>query len=142
MLDGTGPLFQQIAERIRADVLSGRLAEGDRAPSTNECAVFYRINPATAAKGLNLLVEQGVLEKHRGLGMFVTTGARERLLAESRDEFTDRYLRPLLAEAARLGYDVGTLTRLLHDVATTDSDPAPPAPQQPRTPDRNREEAS
>lgn len=78
--DGT-PLFVQIAEQLADDIVDGVLAEGARVPSTNELAAFYRINPATAAKGINLLVDEGVLEKRRGIGMFVAAGAQEQLRA-------------------------------------------------------------
>lgn len=77
------PLFVQIAEEVESSVLDGSLAEGERAPSTNELAAFHRINPATAAKGVNLLVDRGILVKRRGLGMFVADGAREILRASA-----------------------------------------------------------
>ena len=83
------PLFLQIAEQLAADIVEGSLAEGARVPSSNELAAFHRINPATAAKGINLLVDDGVLEKRRGIGMFVATGARERLLADRRKRFAE-----------------------------------------------------
>ena len=62
-LDEGTPLFVQIAEQLADDIVDGVLAEGARAPSTNELAAFYRINPATAAKGINVLVDEAVLEK-------------------------------------------------------------------------------
>src|SRR5690606_4714742 len=83
-IDGSSPLFLQIAEQVEDSIVDGNLAEEDQAPSTNELAAFYRVNPATAAKGLNLLVDKGVLYKRRGIGMFVTQGARAALLAERR----------------------------------------------------------
>ncbi len=98
-LDEGTPLFVQIAEQLADDIVDGRLAEGARAPSTNELAAFYRINPATAAKGINLLVDDGVLEKRRGIGMFVADGAREQLRAHRRKQFAEQYLDPMLAEA-------------------------------------------
>ena len=79
-LDEGTPLFAQIAERLAEEIADGGLAEGERVPSMNELAAFYRINPATAAKGLNLLADDGLLEKRRGIGMFVAAGARGRLL--------------------------------------------------------------
>ena len=79
-MDGvTAPLFRQIAVLIEDSIVDGTLAAGQRAPSTNELADFHDINPATARKGLTLLVEAGVLEKRRGIGMFVTAGARARI---------------------------------------------------------------
>ena len=95
------------------DIVDGVLAEGARAPSTNELAAFYRINPATAAKGINLLVDEAVLEKRRGIGMFVASGAREQLRAGRRKRFAEQYLEPMLAEAKRLGIDTDTLVSLI-----------------------------
>jgi len=89
------------------------LAEGARVPSTNELAAFYRINPATAAKGINMLVDEAVLEKRRGIGMFVASGAREQLRAGRRKRFAEQYLDPMLAEAKRLGIDTDTLLSLI-----------------------------
>src|SRR6201981_3419886 len=94
-LDEGTPLFVQVADRLAGEIADGGLAEGERVPSTNELAAFYRINPATAAKGINVLADDGLLEKRRGIGMFVATGARKRLLARRRAEFTQRYVEPL-----------------------------------------------
>jgi DNA-binding transcriptional regulator YhcF (GntR family) len=110
--EGT-PLFAQVAERLAAEIADGGLGEGERVPSTNELAAFYRINPATAAKGINLLADEGLLEKRRGIGMFVAGGARKRLLGQRRGEFADRYIEPMLAEAARLGIEDGELIALI-----------------------------
>lgn len=112
-LDEGTPLFLQIAGQLADDIVDGQLAEGARVPSTNELAVFYRINPATAAKGINVLVDDGVLEKRRGVGMFVAAGAREQLLAMRRKLFAEQYVDPLVAEASRLGIDGDTLVSLV-----------------------------
>jgi len=114
--EGT-PLFAQIAERLAEEIADGGLAEGERVPSMNELAAFYRINPATAAKGLNLLADDGLLEKRRGIGMFVASGARKRLLAQRREQFASRYVEPLLAEAARLGIGADELLALVRESA-------------------------
>ncbi|MBS2962938.1 GntR family transcriptional regulator [Actinocrinis puniceicyclus] len=114
MAEGSA-LFVQVAERLAGQIADGGLAEGERVPSTNELAVFYRINPATAAKGINVLADDGLLEKRRGIGMFVATGARRRLLARRRGEFTRRYVEPLLTEAARLGIGTGELFALIKE---------------------------
>ena len=114
-LDEGTPLFVQVADRLAGEVADGGLTEGERVPSTNELAAFYRINPATAAKGINVLADGGLLEKRRGIGMFVATGARKRLLARRREEFTQRYVEPLLTEAARLGIDTDELFALIKD---------------------------
>jgi DNA-binding transcriptional regulator YhcF (GntR family) len=111
------PLFLQIAESVEDAIVGGSLAEEDRAPSTNELAAFHRINPATAAKGVNVLVDAGILYKQRGIGMFVATGARAQLLAARRAAFAERYVDPLLAEARTLELSAADLTRLIQDRA-------------------------
>jgi len=113
------PLFLQIAESVEESIIDGSLGEETQAPSTNELAAFYRINPATAAKGVNMLVDKGVLYKRRGIGMFVADGARELLLAERRAAFADRYVDPLLAEARHLGLGADDLTRLIRERSAT-----------------------
>jgi len=114
-LDEGTPLFVQIAEQLADDIVDGSLAEGTRVPSANELAAFYRINPATAAKGINLLVDEGVLEKRRGIGMFVAVGAQEKLRATRRKQFAEQYLDPMLAEANRLGIDSDLLVSLIRE---------------------------
>lgn len=103
MIEEGRAIFQQIADQVADSIIDGTLPEETRAPSTNELAAFYRINPATAAKGVNLLVDKGVLYKRRGIGMFVATGAAELLRQERRESFADRYIDPLLTESTRLG---------------------------------------
>jgi DNA-binding transcriptional regulator YhcF (GntR family) len=117
-LDEGGPLFAQVAERLAREIADGGLAEGARVPSSNELAAFYRINPATAAKGINVLADDGLLKKQRGIGMFVAAGARQRLLARRRAEFTERYVQPLLTEATRLGMDTGELITMIKDTSS------------------------
>jgi GntR family transcriptional regulator len=114
-LDEGTPLFIQVAERLAEEIADGSLAEGERVPSTNELAAFYRINPATAAKGISMLADDGLVEKHRGIGMFVAAGARERLLAERRKRFAERYVEPLVTEAGRLGIDADELVALIRE---------------------------
>ncbi|MCB1298322.1 MAG: GntR family transcriptional regulator [Microthrixaceae bacterium] len=113
MIEEGRALFLQIAERIEDSIIDGSLAEQAQAPSTNELAVFYRINPATAAKGINLLVEKGVLHKRRGIGMFVAPGARAILLDERRTAFAERFIDPLLNEARTLGLGPEALRALV-----------------------------
>ena len=117
MVEEGRPIFLQIAESVEDAIVDGSLAEEDRAPSTNELAAFHRINPATAAKGVNMLVDAGILYKQRGIGMFVATGARAQLLAARRAAFAERYVDPLLAEARTLELSAAELTRLIRDRA-------------------------
>lgn len=113
MFDDGSPIFLQLAERIRSDVLAGTYAEGDQVPSINELAVFYRINPATANRAVALLVDQGVLLKRRGIGMFVADGAHRILTDERQARFSERYVQPLLTEAHSLGIDPNTLIEII-----------------------------
>lgn len=103
MFDGPEPIYVQIAAMIRAQVLAGDLAEGSQVVSTTQLATQLGINPATAAKAFATLVDEGLLYKKRGLGMFVAPGARERLLAHHRARFFTHVLDPALAEADLLG---------------------------------------
>ncbi|HWH01567.1 MAG TPA: GntR family transcriptional regulator [Pilimelia sp.] len=113
MIDESRPIFVQIAERIENSIIDGTLPEEGQAPSTNELAAFYRINPATAAKGVNQLVEDGILVKKRGIGMFVVPGARARLRERRRRRFAQQYVRPLLTEARKLGIDTEELKSMI-----------------------------
>jgi DNA-binding transcriptional regulator YhcF (GntR family) len=117
VLDEGAPIFSQIAERLSDEIAEGILTEGERVPSTNELAAYYRINPATAAKGINVLIEDGLLEKRRGIGMFVAAGSRQRLVDTRRRQFAERYVEPMVAEAARLGIDDNALMVLVRDRA-------------------------
>jgi DNA-binding transcriptional regulator YhcF (GntR family) len=112
-MDESRPIFLQIAEAIENDILAGTLAEETQVPSTNEFAGFYRINPATAGKGVNLLVDDGVLYKKRGIGMFVAAGAREILATKRRNQFETEFVKPLVAEATKLGITQAQLLQMI-----------------------------
>ncbi len=96
-------IYLQIGEMIETDILRGILLEEEQVPSTNELAKLYTINPATAAKGVGLLVDEGILYKRRGIGMFVAPGARDKILQKRRAAFAANHIAPLLAEARSLG---------------------------------------
>ena len=116
-LEEGAPLFVQVAERLADEIADGGLAEGEQVPSTNELAAYYRINPATAAKGIAMLTDDGLVEKRRGIGMFVAADARNRLLAERRKRFAERYVEPLVAEAGRLGINADELVGLIREAS-------------------------
>jgi DNA-binding transcriptional regulator YhcF (GntR family) len=116
MFDDRTPIYQQIAARLKQDILDGTLNEGDQVMSTNQYATYYRINPATAAKGVHQLVEEGVLHKRRGLGMYVTEGAREKLLAQRRDRFFTEMVDPMAAEASLIGVPLADVVRHLEEL--------------------------
>ena len=96
-------IYLQISQMIETDILRGILLEEERVPSTNELAKLYTINPATAAKGVNILVDDGILYKKRGIGMFVSTGAVEKIRGRRKQNFYEVRLAELLQEAKRLG---------------------------------------
>lgn len=95
-------IYLQIARMLEDDILRGVYREEEQVPSTNELARAFRINPATAAKGINLLAASGVLYKRRGIGMFVAPGAEEAVKAQRRAAFYDGYVLPLVQEARSL----------------------------------------
>jgi GntR family transcriptional regulator len=115
-MDEGRPIFLQIAEQLENSIIDGSLAEEDQVPSTNELAAFHRINPATALKGVSHLVDQGILYKRRGIGMFVAAGARAKLRDRRREQFADQYVRPLLDEARKLGMTTNEIKSMM-DIA-------------------------
>ncbi|OFT78157.1 GntR family transcriptional regulator [Corynebacterium sp. HMSC30G07] len=117
MNTGSEPLFVQVARLVEDLIVDGSLQPGAQAPSTNQLAQFHEINPATARKGLSLLVDADVLHKRRGLGMFVNEGARERIIQLRRDAFAGEFIAPLIDEAVRLGYSRTDLHDLIDRVA-------------------------
>lgn len=113
LLDDKRPIFQQIAEKIVDDIIEGRLKEETRIPSTNQFASFYRINPATAAKGVKLLVDNGILYKKRGIGMFVSIGARQKLISKRKKEFYEQFVLTMIQEAKKLGISKKELAKMV-----------------------------
>ncbi len=100
--DGERPIFIQIAEGIEDAILTGAYEEDSQIPSITEFSTTYRINPATALKGISMLVEEGILYKKRGLGMFVAVGAVDQLGSKRKKLFYDHFVSNLVAEAKRL----------------------------------------
>ena len=96
-------IYLQIAQMLEDDILRGVFREGEQVPSTNELARSYNINPATAGKGINLLVAEGILYKKRGIGMFVCAGATEKIRNRRKQAFYEIRLAELLGEAKSLG---------------------------------------
>ena len=106
-------IYLQISEMIENDILRNVLLEEEKVPSTNELAKFFKINPATAAKGINLLVDEGILYKKRGIGMFVTQGAKQAVKKKRKDAFYDNFIKSLLVEAASLGISQEELIEMI-----------------------------
>jgi DNA-binding transcriptional regulator YhcF (GntR family) len=115
VFDDRSPIYLQIADQIKNDIVTGALAEDEQVMSTNQYAAFYRINPATAAKGFAQLVDEGVLYKKRGIGMFVSPDARARLRGRRRERFFADVVDPMLAEARMVGIDVDEIVTYLKD---------------------------
>jgi DNA-binding transcriptional regulator YhcF (GntR family) len=115
VFDDRSPIYVQIANGIKDEVMSGTLKEDEQVMSTNQYAAFYQINPATAAKGFAQLVDEGVLYKKRGIGMFVSPDARERLRSRRRERFFADVVDPMLAEARMVGVDIDEITAYLKD---------------------------
>ena len=113
LLNQEKSIYLQIKEMIEQDILRDILLEEERVPSTNELAKLYAINPATAAKGVNLLVDEGILYKKRGIGMFVAAGAKEAIRKKRREHFFENYVKGMLTEAANLGISKEELIEMI-----------------------------
>ena len=113
LLNQEKSIYLQIKEMIERDILRDILLEEERVPGTNELAKLYAINPATAAKGVNLLVDEGILYKKRGIGMFVAAGAKEAIRKKRREHFFEDYVKAMLAEAANLGISKEELIEMI-----------------------------
>lgn len=106
-------IYLQIGQMIEDSILRGIFLEGERVPSTNELARLYSINPATAAKGINLLVEQEILYKKRGIGMFVSEGAVEKIRLARKAGFYEQFVVNLMSEAKTLGITKEELVEMI-----------------------------
>jgi GntR family transcriptional regulator len=103
------PIYRQLRDRVVAMILEGVLSDGDALPSVRTVAAEYRLNPLTVLKGYQELVDEGLVEKKRGRGMFVTEGARKNLLKDERQRFLDKEWPRVAATIERLGLDVESL---------------------------------
>ena len=103
------PIFLQLSQGLEDEILSGIYREGEQIPSITELAASYKINPATALKGINLLVDAGIVYKKRGIGMFVSQGALQLRKEKRQDEFFQQYVLPMVQEAKRLSIQPETL---------------------------------
>jgi DNA-binding transcriptional regulator YhcF (GntR family) len=107
------PIYLQLAEAIEDNILKGIFEEEAQVVSTTEISVKYKINPATAGKGVNVLVDEGILYKRRGLGMFVSEGAKQKILEKRRNSFYKEYVESLLEEAAKLNISKEDIVRMI-----------------------------
>ncbi|HEX5056594.1 MAG TPA: GntR family transcriptional regulator [Gammaproteobacteria bacterium] len=105
------PIYRQLRDRIVAMILDGSLKEGDPVPSVRQVAAEYQLNPLTVLKGYQALVDEGLVEKRRGLGMFVLPGARKKLMTNEREQFLRGEWPRILERIERLGLDIPTLLK-------------------------------
>lgn len=115
LLNQEKSIYLQIKEMLEQDILRDILLEEERVPSTNELAKLYAINPATAAKGVNLLVDEDIIYKKRGIGMFVAAGAKETIRQKRKEHFFEDYIKEMLAEARNLGISREELIGMIAD---------------------------
>jgi GntR family transcriptional regulator len=117
VFDDRSPIYRQIADRVKADVVNGTLGGDDQVMSTNQYAAYYRINPATVAKAFQQLVVERVLYKKRGIGMFVSPTARDALRAQRRETFFSDVVDPMVAEAKAVGIPVAEVLARIERLA-------------------------
>jgi len=115
-LDDGRPIFLQIKEGIEADIVSGLLLPEQQIPSNSQLVSFYQINPVTVLKGVNLLADEGIVYKKRGLGMFVSADAPELLRKKYQAAFVHDYLEPLVRQAQTLGFELSAVQERVADV--------------------------
>ena len=116
MLENLGEdksIYLQISEMIEDEILRGIVNEEEQVPSTTELSKFYKINPATAAKGINILVDKEILYKKRGIGMFVQTGAKERIMEARKESFYDTFVKKIITEAKLIGISKEDLKKMI-----------------------------
>ena len=115
------PLFQAIAEWLEDAILSDIYQEGEQVPSITDISVQYNLNPATALKGVNVLVDTGLIYKKRGMGMFVSEGARTKLLERRQEQFYTDFVQPLKLEAKRLQINNKELYKMIEREVSNDN---------------------
>ena len=112
-LDTNRPIYLQIKESIEDDILNGRLKPEEQIPSNSQLVSYYKINPVTVLKGINLLVDEGIIYKKRGLGMFVSAHAPEKLKKHFLQSFFQEQIEPLIALAKPLGFTLKEIHEMI-----------------------------
>jgi len=118
--DDNKPIFMQVREEIEDQILNDQLKEGEQAPSTNQLVNFYKINHVTVSKGITQLVDDGILYKKRGVGMFVAEGAKRKLIQKRKEAFVDDYVLRLVQEANKLEISENEIISLIKKVKGSD----------------------
>lgn len=107
------PIYIQLSEWVEDAILSGAFLEEQQIPSTTEISIQYKINPATALKGINILVDHNIIYKKRGVGMFVSTGANEKIQQQRLEAFFNDFIKTLIGEAKKLGIDKQDISEMI-----------------------------
>lgn len=115
--DSMKPIYIQIAEWLEGEILNENIKEEERIYSQYQLAEMFTINPATAAKGLNILADENVIYKKRGLGMFVAPNAKQFIRTKRRDQILGKMIKELVLEASRLEVSEGELNRMIQQVS-------------------------
>lgn len=115
MFHDRSPIYQQIAEHMADEILSGTLRGGERVPSTHDYSAFFEINPATVGKAFQQLINEGLLFKKRGIGMFVSPEARQELLRQRRETFFAELVDPVIAQAEAIGIPLSEVVRHIEE---------------------------
>ncbi|MGM7680762.1 GntR family transcriptional regulator [Cytobacillus sp. Hm23] len=113
--ESTKPIYVQIAEWIESEILNGHFESDNKVYSQYQLADMYTINPATAAKGLSLLVDENILYKKRGLGMFVSVGAKDMIIAKRRNQTLKGLIQELVLEANQLQIEDNELIEMIRE---------------------------
>lgn len=121
-LDDRKPIFEQIKDWISDQIIDETLIAHDKIPSTNEMVTFFKVNHLTVSKGVNQLVDQGVIYKKRGVGMFVADDARATLLFKRKEKFKDEYVKPMFDEMIKLGLTENELSQLIEGIKEENHD--------------------
>jgi GntR family transcriptional regulator len=120
VFDDRSPIYRQIADQVKADVVSGTLDGDEQVMSTNQYVAYHRVNPATVAKAFRQLVDEQVLYKKRGIGMFVSPAARDTLRARRRERFFSDVVDPMVAEAKAVSIPIGEVMARIQQLAGRD----------------------
>lgn len=115
LLNDKKPIYIQIKDWLADQIIDETIETHDKIPSTNEIVTYFKVNHITVSKGVTQLVEDGILYKKRGVGMFVEEGAREKLLKVRREEFVEDYLKPMLDEAEKLELTKEDIQQLINN---------------------------
>lgn len=107
------PIYIQIAQSIEDGIINEIFKEDRPIPSTTEISVKFKINPATVGKGFNLLVDEGIIYKRRGVGMFVSSGSKEVLIQKRKDNFYSSYITSLIDEAKKLNISIEDIVEMI-----------------------------